>query len=170
MVLASVYFWNKQLDLFEREAEQAITLAPYDSEILAALGCMFAKSGRWQRGVALAEKANALNPDAATGWYHSTLSYDSYRKGAYDLALQFRQLHPDQNSIAAYAEYISIYGQLGRRKDALESWRKLLADDPSWSIGSFKDWHRIWNMSDADIAGFMEGVNKSGVADDQTVR
>jgi TolB-like protein len=167
MVLASVYFWNKQLDLFEREAEQAITLAPYDSEILAALGCMFAKSGHWERGVALAEKANALNPDAATGWYHSTLSYDFYRKGAYDLALQFRQLHPDQHSITAYAEYIPIYGQLGRKKDALENWRKLLADDPSWSIESFQDWYRMWNMRDADIAGFMEGVNKSGVADEQ---
>ena len=38
MVAASAYFFNKQLDLFEREAQQAMALAPYDAEILATLG------------------------------------------------------------------------------------------------------------------------------------
>ena len=38
MVAASAYFFTKQLDLFEHEAEQAIALAPYDAEILATLG------------------------------------------------------------------------------------------------------------------------------------
>jgi len=64
MVLATSYFFNKQLDLFEHEAEQAMRLAPY-AEVLATLGCMIAKSGQWQRGVALVTKANALNADAA---------------------------------------------------------------------------------------------------------
>ena len=65
MVAASVYFWTNQLDLFEREAEQAMALAPYDGEIQATLGHMIAISGQWQRGVALAVKANALNAEAA---------------------------------------------------------------------------------------------------------
>ena len=38
MVAASAYFFTKQFDLFEREAQQAIELAPYDAEILATLG------------------------------------------------------------------------------------------------------------------------------------
>ena len=71
MVAATAYFFNKQLDLFEREAEQAIALAPYDGEILAVLGYLIASSGQWERGVALAEKANALNADAAIGWYQA---------------------------------------------------------------------------------------------------
>ena len=45
MVAASAYFFNKQLDLFEREAQQAMALAPYDGEILAVLGCMIANLG-----------------------------------------------------------------------------------------------------------------------------
>ena len=56
MVAASAYFFNKQLDLFEREAQQAMELAPYDAEILATLGCMIADSGQWQRGVTLGGK------------------------------------------------------------------------------------------------------------------
>ncbi len=45
MVAASAYFFTKRLDLFEREAQQAIELAPYDAEILATLACMIADSG-----------------------------------------------------------------------------------------------------------------------------
>ena len=45
MVAATAYFFNKQLDLFEREAQQAIALAPYDGEILAVLGYMIAHLG-----------------------------------------------------------------------------------------------------------------------------
>ena len=91
MVAASAYFFTKQLDLFEREAQQAIELAPYDAEILATLACMIADSGQWERGVALAEKANALNADAATGWYHHTLFYYYYLKGDYERALECRE-------------------------------------------------------------------------------
>ena len=67
MVAASAYFYNGQLDLFEQEAQAAMTLDPYDAEILAIFGYMVAISGQWQRGVALAQKANELNPDTAAG-------------------------------------------------------------------------------------------------------
>ena len=130
MVAASAYFFNKQLDLFEHEAQQAMELAPYDAEILATLGYMIAISGQWQRGVALVKKANALNADAAIGWYHETMYYDYYLNGDYERALEIRRQDPDQEAIHAYIEYIPIYGQLGRKQEALENWRKLLAEDP----------------------------------------
>ena len=163
MVAASAYFFNKQLDLFEREAQQAMELAPYDAEILATLACMIADTGQWQRGVTLAEKANALNADAAIGWYHHTMYYDYYLKGDYERALEFRRLHPDQKAIHAYIEYIPVYGQLGRTQEALENWRKLLADVPGASAETFENWYRMWNFRDEDIAKLMDGVYKSGV-------
>jgi adenylate cyclase len=163
MVAASAYFFTKRLDLFEREAQQAIELAPYDAEILATLACMIADSGQWERGVALAEKANALNADAAIGWYHHTLFYYHYLKGDYERALEFRRLHPDQQAIHAYIEYIPVYGQLGLKQEAQENWRKLLAVVPGWTAQSFEAWYHLWNMRDEDIAKLMDGVTKSGV-------
>ena len=119
--------------------------------------------GQWQRGVALAKKANALNADAAIGWYHITLYYDYYLKGDYERSLEFRRLHPDQQAIYTYIEYIPVYGQLGRKREAFENWRKLLKEDPDWTEESFKDWYHLWNMRDQDIAKMMDGVYKSGV-------
>jgi TolB-like protein len=163
MVAASAYFFTKQLDLFEREAEQAMALAPYDAEILATVGHLIASSGQWQRGVALAKKANELNADAAAGWYHAAMYYDYYLQGDYERALEFRRLHLDQQAMHAYIEYIPVYGQLGHKEEALENWRKLLADVPGASAETFENWYHLWNMRDEDIAKLMDGVYKSGV-------
>ena len=163
MVAAAAYFFTKQLDLFEREAEQAMALAPYDAEILATLGHLIASSGQWQRGVALAKKANELNADAAVGWYHAAMHYNYYLQGDYEHALEFRRLHVDQHAMHAYIEYIPIYGQLGRKQEAQENWRKLLADVPDASAETFEAWYHLWNMRDEDIAKLMDGVYKSGV-------
>ena len=163
MVAASAYFFTKQLDLFEREAQHAIALAPYDGEILATVGHLIASSGQWQRGVALAKKANELNADAAAGWYHAAMYYDYYLHGDYERALEFRRLHLDQQAMHAYIEYIPVHGQLGRKQEAQENWRKLLADVPGASAETFENWYHLWNMRDEDIVKLMDGVYKSGV-------
>ena len=84
-------------------------------------------------------------------------------KGDYERALEFRRLHPDQQAIYAYIEYIPAYGQLGRKQEAQENWRKLLADVPGWTAESFEAWYHLWNLRDEDIAKLMDGVTKSGV-------
>ena len=163
MVAASAYFYNGQLDLFEQEAQAAMALDPYDAEIPAIFGYMVAISGQWQRGVALVQKANALNPDAAAGWYHTTLSLDSYSHGDYQRALELIRQDPGRQSAYLYVRYISIYGELGRKQEALENWRRLLAEQPDWSAKTFETWWRTRNMRDEDIAKLMDGVTKSGV-------
>ncbi len=161
MVAASAYFFGKQLDLFEHEAQQAMALAPYDAEILVTLGNMIANSGDWQRGLALVIKANALNSFGASGWYQATMYKKYYLDGDYERALEIIRQGPE--GLYKYIQLIAVYGQLGRKREALETWRKLLAEDPSWTAGSFENWYRMWNMHDADIAKFMDGVFKSGV-------
>ena len=51
-------------------------------------------SGQWERGIALVEKAYALNEASAMGWYHSAHHYDLYRRNAYRKALDAVRQHP----------------------------------------------------------------------------
>ena len=163
MVAASANFFSKQLDLFAREADQALVLAPYDAEIIATLACMISSAGDHQRGVALAEKANALNADAAIGWYHSTVYTAAYLNGDYERALEVAKQNKQQEMFYSHLEIIPIYGQLGRKQDALEAWQALLKVYPGATAASFEDWWRLWNISDAEVAKLMDGVYKSGV-------
>ena len=163
MVAASAYFFTKRLDLFTREADQALGLAPYDAEIIATLACMISAAGDHQRGVALAEKANALNAEVAAGWYHSTVYTARYLNGDYEGALDVARQNQQQEMFYSFMEIIPIYGQLGRKQDALEAWQALLKLYPGATAASFEDWWRLWNISDAEVAKLMEGVYKSGV-------
>ena len=165
MVAASAYFFTKQLDLFAREADQALALAPYDAEIIAVLACMISSAGDHERGVTLAEKANALNADAATGWYHSTVYTAAYLKGDYDRALEVARQNQDPEMFYSYLEIIPIYGQLGMKQDALDAWRMLLKQYPGATAATFADWWRLWNIRDEEVARLMDGVYKSGVLD-----
>ena len=166
MVAASAYFFTKQLDLFAREADQALALAPYDAEIIAVLACMISSAGDHERGVTLAEKANALNADAATGWYHSTVYTAAYLKGDYDRALEVARQNQDPEMFYSYLEIIPIYGQLGMKQEALEAWRMLLKQYPGATAATFADWWRLWNIHEDEIARLMDGVYKSGVLGD----
>ena len=164
MVAAAAYFFSKQLEsLFKHETEQAMALAPYDAEILATLAYLIATSGDWPRGVALATKANALNADAAAGWYHATLYLNYYLTGDYERALELIRQVPDQQTLVTYIDYLPILGQLGRKQEALEKWQKVLGEDPSWSAESFEKWYKLWNIRDEDSAKLMEGIYKTGV-------
>ena len=163
MVLARAYLLNKQPDRFEHEAQQAIALAPYDAESLAELGYMTATSGDWPRGVAMAEKANALNADAASGWYHATLYSNYYLTGDFERALELIRQDPDQQSLYHYIDYLPILGALGRKEEARENWQKILAEAPSWTAESFVKWYKTWNIRDEDSAKLMEGIYKTGV-------
>ena len=164
MVAATAYFFSKQLEsLFKHETEQAMALAPYDAEILATLAYLIATSGDWPRGVALATKANALNADAAAGWYHATLYLNYYLTGDYERALELIRQVPDQQALVSNIDYLPILGQLGRKAEALEKWQKVLAEDPSWSAESFVKWYKLWNIREEDRAKLMEGIYKTGV-------
>jgi TolB-like protein/tetratricopeptide (TPR) repeat protein len=163
MVAASAFFFTGQLDRFNHEAEQAMELAPNDAEIVAILGYMIAISGDWPRGTSLAEKAHALNAKAASGWYEVTMYLNLYLNGEYERALELIRQDPSQQTLYTYVYYISIYGQLGRKEEALEVWRKLLVEEPAWRADSFEKWWRARNMRDEDIAKMRDGVSKSGV-------
>lgn len=163
MVAASAYFFTKQLEPFEREADQALTLAPYDAEVMATLACMISAAGDHERGVALAEKANALNAASAIGWYHSTVYTADYLKGDYAHALEVARRNQDAEMFYSYLEIIPIFGQLGMKQEALDAWKKLQAQLPDASAKTFEEWWRLWNIPDADVAKLMEGVYKSGI-------
>jgi adenylate cyclase len=171
MVAAFAYFFTKQLDLFEYEAQQAMALAPYDAELQAMMGSLIANMGQWQRGVAIVKRANALNSDAAQGWYQSTMYINDYLNGDYKGALELIKQSPDFQSGVEYAylDYIWICGQLGLKKEALEKWRDVLKQDSSASIKTFEDWYHLWNFRDEDIGKLMDGVYKSGVVGSEPV-
>jgi tetratricopeptide (TPR) repeat protein len=127
---------------------------------------MISAAGDHERGVALAEKANAINADAATGWYHSTVYTAAYLRGDYKHALEVAKQNQDAEMFYSYIEIIPIYGQLGMKREAAEAWQMLQKQYPGASAVTFENWWRLWNMRDVEVVKLMDGVYKSGVLDE----
>ena len=105
---------------------------------------MISSSGDHARGVELAKKANALNANSATGWYHTTIYTADYLNGDYESAIEVARQNQDQEMFYSYIEIIPIYGQLGRREGCiggLAGW--LLKQYPGASAKTFEDWWRL---------------------------
>ncbi|WP_295556235.1 hypothetical protein [uncultured Hyphomicrobium sp.] len=170
MVAAAAYFYAKQIDLFRHETQQALSLAPHDAYIMGILGQMTAFSGDWERGEAMTTRANALNPDAVAGWYHTTVFYHRYLTGNYSQALEILRQDTDRKAPYLLVAYIPLYGQLHMTQEALAAWNRLHVENTVWSAADLESWWRTRNFREEDIAKLMDGVYKSGVLDAQPKR
>jgi len=159
------YFFDHQLDLFEREAELAFQLAPYTADIFAQVGMLISFTGQWSRGVALVTKAHALNAASAAGFYHTTLFYDLYLKEDYRKALEVIRQHPRQQLLETLYKYVMAYGQLAELPKAREYWSKCTAEVPEFSVEWVREnIFRRWNFLESDTENFLEGIAKAARA------
>jgi len=159
------YFFDHQLDLFEREAELAFQLAPYTADIFAQVGMLISFTGQWSRGVALVTKAHALNAASAAGFYHTTLFYDLYLKEDYRKALEVIRQHPRQQLLETLYKYVMAYGQLAELPKAREYWSKCTAEVPEFSVERVREnIFRRWNFLESDTENFLEGIAKAARA------
>jgi TolB-like protein/tetratricopeptide (TPR) repeat protein len=156
------YFFDHQLDLFEREARIAFELAPYNAEVFAHLGMAITFTGQWERGVTLAEKGFALNETAAGGWYHTAKYYDYYRRGEYRKAIEAVRQHPYQTLTETKWKYIPAYGQLGELDKAREYFQICLDAVPEFSTDWMLRTQRLWNFPEDYLSHYIEGFAKAG--------
>ena len=157
------YFFDHQLDLFEREVNLAFELAPFNAEILAQLGAVVTFTGQWDRGIALTNKAISLNPVSAAGWSHSARFFDHFRKKEYAKAIEVIRQHPAQGICETINKYVSAYGQMGQPDKAKEYWSRCLAVEPTFSPERVSQLSDIWNLPPSLTRQFLEGFAKAGL-------
>jgi adenylate cyclase len=156
------YFFGKRLDAFEREADRALALAPYNAEIFTQIGMLYTFIGQWEKGVALVTKANTINSISAQGWYHSALHYDFYRKREYEKALEILLWHPSTALCETQYKFVAAYGQLLQPEKARPHWENCKATNPDMSTDFVADILRLWNFQESFIEHYMEGFEKAG--------
>ena len=154
------YYFDKQMELFEREAKEALNLAPNNPEVLSPLGFLIASRGQWERGVKLVIKAHELNPVSASGWYNSALYYDFYRRGMYTKALEILKVHPAQGLVDNQHKYTAVYAELGDLEKAHEHWKRCLEIDPDWSVQKMYRLYQLWNFEESFVTRYMQSIAK----------
>jgi adenylate cyclase len=162
LMLANALFDRRNLAGFRAAGERAITLNPNDPDLLAHYGTRLTFVGEWERGVALATKAIALNPEHPQ-WYLDPIIYYHYQHENYEQALVESQTQEFSDDIWVLLFRAMILGQLGRSEEARPMIEAALRRKPDVRERLF-DMARIWNVPEAHIEHMADGLRKAGLA------
>jgi tetratricopeptide (TPR) repeat protein len=161
LMLANALFDRQDVVGFRVAGERAIALNPNDPDILAHFGLRLVYMGEWERGLALVNKAIALNPEFPE-WYRDPLIFYYYQTGNYERALEESQRR-DVSRLWRLLFKAMILGQLGRSEEAepaIEAALELKPDvrERLWDMA------RVWNVPDPHIERIADGLRKAGLA------
>ena len=164
--LAQALFFRREFPASRIAAERAVSLNPMDGATVAFMGLLIAYSGDWERGCALAERGQELNPNSA-GMYHYTAWHDAYGRKDYRRALELALKLNTPENFYQHAVLAMCYAQLGEMDAAHKSLQDMLALKPDYGKVARK-LHGKWIQPDL-VEQLMEGLSKAGleIADEE---
>jgi non-specific serine/threonine protein kinase len=160
--LAFALFLRQDIPAFSIAAERAIELNPMDGSVTTFMGHLLAYSGDWDRGLAIAGRASALNPRHA-GWHDLPAVLDAYRRRDYARALDAALRLDMGGYVHEPALRAAAYAQLGRLDEAGHALRELLALKPDFAEKGPAFYARFLTLSPELVDHLMDGWRKAGL-------
>ena len=157
--LAICHFFRRENDLFEAEAQRALSLNPNDPETLADIGHYLAYMGQFERGVALTKRARELNP-LHPGWFNFTFARYHYSRGEYEETLAAVQRIAMPHFYWTHLLNAAALGQL-QRAEAGDALARIYALKPNFSARRELE---KWNTAPDDLEHLLDGFRKAGLA------
>ena len=164
LVMAILQFFKRDLERFEQHAGFALTLNENDPVVAAELGLRFGLQGEWERALPLLDRVVRREP---IKWqmYRLAYAFHDIETGNYAAALDELRSSRIADHAAVRAARASVYGHLGRIREAREEWQSVARVIPE-----FTDAPRFWfadrGTSPRLICGLMEGLDKAGALTD----
>jgi adenylate cyclase len=145
---------------FYLAAEAAIEVNPNNLEVLADMGNHITYSGKWERGVALSERARELYPNHPNWMYYPSF-LDLYRREKYQEALALMLKINAPNNYVLQTNLAAVYGQLGEIEEAKETIEHIRKLHPAFDSDSRAPF--VTRRMPADfIESIMDGLRKAG--------
>ncbi|HMB77771.1 MAG TPA: tetratricopeptide repeat protein [Kiloniellaceae bacterium] len=164
MMLSNLLFTEGDLASFRQAGEAALRLNPNSSDALAHFGLRLGFIGEWDRGLALVNKAMALNP-LHPDWYRFAPAIHGFNSGDFTAALaELEQIEMPQFFWVPLLRAATL-GQLGRRDEAAAEVQALLALKPDFQQEG-RRFMRIWQMPPTLVAQILEGLERAGLTID----
>jgi len=158
--MASVLFFQRELQGFHSSAQRALSLNPMDGYTFAYMGMLTAYAGEWERGCALAERGRNLNPNHP-GWYWFPHVFDAYQKGNYRGAIEVCQNVNMPNFWRTQCALAAAYGQLGDLELGGKAVRALLSIRPGFAASAREECEKWWQPE--LVEKLLDGLQKAGL-------
>jgi TolB-like protein len=164
LMLANTRFVLGDMQGFRRAGQIAMELNPNDSDILAHFGMRLAFSEDWDEGLAIVNKAIALNP-VHPHWYHFPQVFYQFDQGNYQQALAVLDQIDMPDFFWTHLWGAALNEELGNEQAAEASLQKLLSQSPNFeseAAGVLS----IWQLNEPFQRKLMESLRKVGLNGD----
>jgi TolB-like protein len=162
-LLAAVHFFHRDFTSFRENADRAISLNPRDTTTIAYISIMIAFAGDWERGMALIQRATALNRHHP-GWYNNIYVHHYFRTCDYEAALQAAKKINMPEYHWMHLTTASAAGMLGRHDEARSAIDSLRKCAPKFlDLEIVRNELSRWDPDQAEVERFLLGLQKAGL-------
>ena len=163
--LAEAHFFARDYTAFSEAAERAMALNPRNSHTRAYLGLLIAFSGEWDRGLALMQRAMALNPQLPD-WVYLPYFYNHYRKGEYQTALQVAKKINMPEDPWPQMGIAAACGQLNHQEMACAAIELVRRHQPLYlDLKYYREDAEKWFADTSIVEQLLQGLRKVGLRD-----
>ncbi len=161
MVLSNLLYTEGDINGFKAAAERALRINPNETDLLGHYGTRLALNGNWERGLALIDKAMAINP-AHPGWFYFPRAFFYYDRREYERALAELNKIDMPTFFWTPLMRAATLGQLGRADEAEIAAGELLALKPSF-LAEAMTLMKLWHFEEGLLPHIVEGLRKAGL-------
>ncbi|SDW77695.1 TolB amino-terminal domain-containing protein [Ruegeria halocynthiae] len=165
LMLANMRFVRGDFDGFRRAGQIAVGLNPNDSSVLAHYGMRLAFSGDWDEGLAIVDRAIALNP-VHPHWYHFPRIFYEFDQGNYQQALTVLDQIDMPNFLWTHLWSAVLNASLERQQEAQSSLNELLLQRPAFASEA-NSILSIWQLGDQFEQKLLGSLHKAGLEIDK---
>jgi serine/threonine protein kinase/Tfp pilus assembly protein PilF len=163
--VAEAHFFAKDYTAFRDAAERAMALNPRNSHTRVYLGLLIAFSGEWDRGLALVQRAIALNPHLPD-WCYLPYFYNHYRKGEYQAALQVVKKINMPEDPWPQMGIAATCGQLKQQEMARAAVELVRRHQPLYlDLKYYREDAEKWFADTSIVEHLLQGLRKLGLKD-----
>jgi adenylate cyclase len=169
LLMAYVYFLQKQIDKAIISAKKAISIEPNYADAYSAWGGYLLRSGYPEEGIGKIKKAMRLNPYYPPS-YLLTLARLSLIAGRYDEAIDANKMLLERakkgefNLFFPHLLFAEIYAEVGQEDKAQSHAAEVLKINPKFSVS---DWGKTQFYKDpADLERRLKALRKAGLPDE----
>ncbi len=161
LMLANTRFVLGDIQGFRRAGQTAMDLNPNDSTVLAHFGMRLAFSQGWDEGLAIVDRAIALNP-VHPQWFHFPRVFYQFDQGNYQQALTTMDQIEMPNFFWTHLWNAALNGELGYQTAAEAALEKLLSQHTNFASDA-GDVLSIWQLSESFQLKLMDSLRKAGL-------
>ena len=152
---------NQNFPLALTHMKMALSLNPYDSDILADAAWLNAKTGDWEKSRAYAEKAIANNPGHPR-WYYGVLFIYHYREGNYEEALSYARDYYQTDNLLASLALCAANSAVNKTDEARELAEKIEQKFPEFVENPFLS-TKAWQFDEEFYEKFLIGLRLADI-------